>query len=105
MKITLAELQEPIACIGTREFLQDFLDEIGLDEFPEMPDGWTKMHQAMMLSHPVMRQWWGTAVSKGLIPAWSMYEADLRGALNIPDYIKPSKERKGDAYALKDHSH
>ena len=77
MKITLEELKTPVACDDVREFLSQSLAEMGLKEFPAHPEGWTKIHQAVMLSHPVMRQWWGDAVAKGVIPAWSMAKAQL----------------------------
>ena len=40
---------------------------------------WTAMHQAMLLSDPEGRRYWGTWVVQGKIPGYSMREWNLRG--------------------------
>lgn len=76
MKLSLATLEQKGACsVAIRAF-----KALGLpnDETPNIE--WTAAAQGWVLASPVWRRWVGWGYSNGIIPLWSMSEADLSEA-------------------------
>ena len=74
MKITTETLKKAGACIeACKKFESEFPSGI------DLPEGWTRWHQAFMLGTE-WREYWGWAVLSGIIPAWSLRYANLGGA-------------------------